>query len=325
MSIAEADGLTLAGVNGTILAIVVAGLTGFFFLAFQTLDRMETELVEEANRVNRHRFIQLGGDSPPFSTKGLRIDRLLSLFGALVHGDAREREEESGPLLPHVDLPPQENLVARGSALVSVIAAVGYCYPFVAEDGSVEPLRLNDVPSVLDWLPDFEVALWSLSAPLRDTRDYVAQLAAAADDASAELKQKYLEGVRAYRSRNGLPALEPSNELLRSHTLSLGRFLDFVEASSEIARTTRARFETLARYRRRLPSRTLVLATTFGVLVAFTCGVAIPMIHPTINSAVDAWVPVALYALSLGFGAIRITRRYQQQGTGKAESQWLRP
>jgi hypothetical protein len=325
MSIAEADGLTLAGINGTILTIVVAGLTGFFFLAFQTLDRMETELVEEANRANLHRFIQLGGDSPPFSTKGLGIARLRSLFMALAHGDAREHEE-SGPLLPQIDLPPQDDLVARGSALISVMAAVGSCYPFVAKDGEVTPLRLNDVPTVLEWLPDFEVALWSLSGNLRDTRDYVARLAAARDDASAELNQKYLEGVRAYRSHAGLPAAgRPSNEILREHALSLDRFIDFVEASSEIARTTRARFETLKRYRQRLPSRTLVLAATFVVLVAFTCGVAIPMIHPTVNSAVDAWVPVALYALSLGFGAIQITRRYQQQGTGRAESQFLRP
>jgi hypothetical protein len=70
-----------------------------------------------------------------------------------------------------------------------------------------------------------KVTLWSLSAHLRDTRapDYVARLAAARDDASAELNQKYLEYVRANRSRAGLPALGLSNELFRSHTLKLSR------------------------------------------------------------------------------------------------------
>jgi hypothetical protein len=308
MSIAEADGLTLAGVNGTILAIVVAGLTGFFFLAFQTLDRMETELIEEANRVNGSRP-NVGFEFPPFSTAGLGIGRLRRLFLVLANGFAREEEKMGGgPLVPQIDLPPQDDLVARGRAVSSVMAAVVVRYPFVAEDGAYEPLRLNDVPSVLKWLPDFENTLWSLSGNLRTKPEYTARLAAAADEAAAELKDRFF-GVTA----NSPIGLETTayREQRYLNSLALTRFTDFVKASSEIAQTTRARLETLKRYRRRFPSRALVLAATFVVLVAFTCGVAIPMIHPTVNSAVDAWVPVALYALSLGFGVIRITRRYQ--------------
>ena len=242
MAIAEANGLTLAGVNGTILAIVVAGLTGFFFLAFQTLDRMETELIEEANRVNGRRP-NVGFEFPPFSTDGLGIGRLRRLFLALAHGFAREEEEMGGgPLVPQIDLPPQDDLVARGRALSSVMAAVVVRYPFVAEDGAYEPLRLNDVPSVLKWLPDFENTLWSLSGNLRTRSEYVARLAAAADKAAAELKDRFF-GVTA----NSPIGLETTayREQRYLNSLALTRFTDFVKASSEIAQTTRARLETL--------------------------------------------------------------------------------
>jgi hypothetical protein len=314
VSIAGVDGLALAGVNGTILAIVVAGLTGLFFLSFQTLDRMQTELIEEANRVNSKRP-RVGWEFPPFSTDGLGIARLRRLFMVLAHG--MEREEEmmgGGPLLPHIDLPPQDDLVARGRALSRVMAAAVDRYPFVANEPPYEPpyepLEFNDLPSILEWFPVFDGTLRSFSGNLRNTREYVARLAAAADEAAADLKERYAESVKA----NSPIGLESTayQEQRHLNSLALTRFNDFVEASSEIAQATRTRLDALERYRRRFPSRALVLAAISVVLVSFTCGVAIPMIHPTINSAVDAWVPVALYALSLGVGTLLITRHYQR-------------
>ena len=176
---------------------MVAGLTGFFFLGLQTIDKIETELIEEANRVNGKRPI-IGWESPPFSTDGLAIDRLRSLFMALADGDEREHEYSDGEsLLPCIELPPKGDLAARGNALSRVMAAAVIRYPFVAKDENYEPLQLNDLPSILEWANDFEVVLWSFSANLRNTRDYVARLADAADEAAADMKERYFSSVKA--------------------------------------------------------------------------------------------------------------------------------
>src|SRR5439155_8968553 len=46
------DGLALAGINGTILAILIAALSGYALIVFQSLDRMQTDLIDHANQIN---------------------------------------------------------------------------------------------------------------------------------------------------------------------------------------------------------------------------------------------------------------------------------
>jgi hypothetical protein len=55
---APGDGLAVASLNGTVLAIVFAGLVGFFVLVNQLLNDKTTELLDDAHRLSSAR---LGG------------------------------------------------------------------------------------------------------------------------------------------------------------------------------------------------------------------------------------------------------------------------
>jgi hypothetical protein len=61
-SVDRADALTFATINGTILAIVIAALSGYALVVFQSLDKMRTDFIEHANAVNNLRYgvIQYG-------------------------------------------------------------------------------------------------------------------------------------------------------------------------------------------------------------------------------------------------------------------------
>jgi hypothetical protein len=304
---AAADGLALAGVNGAILAIVGAGLFGYFFLAYQGLDRMETELIEEANGINRGVPLRWGGMSrTPDQTEGLDSTQLERVFALL----ARDFSKSPWDTVAY-ELPSQGDFAARGPHLTAVMEALTRRYPFVGEgDGrSYPPLPLGTVAAVREWLPRLELAAGVLEDDLDGNRVTLQKLVVAADEESS----KAIDPAFKLLAARGEPGLaEDLNIMQHRNGLALDRFRDDVERWSRIAAATRTRLDALDRYRARFPSRSFIFVATAVVVVTFVCGVAIPMVHPSVSSIVDAWVPAVLYTLSLVYGAFRIIGGYRR-------------
>jgi hypothetical protein len=269
-----ADGLALADVNGAILAIVVAGLLGYLFLAYQTLDRMETELIEEANGINGvwfRRRSSVGDLRDAIGRLGIR--ELQSLFTLLALGFPTDHDRSIGFLMQGYELPRPEDFAARRRVLNEVTGAIPCQYPFVGEGD--QPIPLNHIADIRKWLPRLEESVNELEEGLSGRRDHLSRLAAADHVRRERLNPAFETAIAAGEDRRA----DMLDEARNFHSNAFSSFLDHFETCSGIGRATRSRLDTLDRYRRRFPSRTLVLAATSFVVVAFVCGVAIPMVH----------------------------------------------
>jgi hypothetical protein len=79
------DGLALAGINGTILAIIVAASLGYLFIIFQALDALVGRYVERANRATDLRY-RINVAAIAFPADRLSFDDLLTAAAILGWG-----------------------------------------------------------------------------------------------------------------------------------------------------------------------------------------------------------------------------------------------
>ncbi len=174
----------------------------------------------------------------------------------------------------------------RAAILPEVMARVAGSYPFPSIEG--DGLDLNSEQKVRAWLADFE--------PTTSTLEY------AATDQDSRLRDllRHLSADEASRLENDLGTEEGA--LLspeRSHYDQL--YLDFrafVTSATAVAALTKREAERVDRYRDRLPSQGTLIVAGIVAFAVFVCGVALPMICPSVSSVVAAWIPAVAYDCS---------------------------
>jgi hypothetical protein len=272
----------LAGINGTILAIVVAASLGYVLIVFQSLDALVTRYIERANRANdllfRMQFASMGFDAAKLSNDDLDMALFCLATGA--------PNEDLG-------LPDPSDLAARGAVLAVLLPRAATTAPFVGFGGG--SLSLNDEASVRDWRPKFDNArrLLAASRQLQEDVGRFRELAAAADE-----KMKADSG--------GLWASEP-------HKKVVAEFEQFLDRAAEISQDAAADELALDLYRKRLPARRVVAAAAAVLFAAFIGGVAIPMVHPAVSTVIAAWLPATIYSVCLAFAAAHLLRHYVER------------
>jgi hypothetical protein len=275
------DGLALAAINGSILAIIVAASLGYLLIMLQSLHTLRARYIERANRANDLHF-RIRHQSGALAPQGLSTDDLLTVLSML----ATEHPA------PELGLPDPSDRAERGKVLATVISEVLRRPPFLDWGGSV---NLSDEAAVRAWRREFEVGVRFQVGNRNSAEGRFRVLASEADAKNKEESQ-------------GL-----WSEDVHMHVVD--EYERFVDRAVEIDRDAAADERALDLYRKRLPPGHLVAAAIAAVFSVFIGGVAIPMVHPNISTIIDAWIPVIIYCLCLGFAAFQVWRHY------KAESQ----
>jgi len=149
LAIGASDGSTFAGVNGAILAIAFAAITGYALIVFQSFDRMLHELVDKANDVIELDRV-MGNDPELADASG---EDLLAIVQNAALGIPIELG--SGEEISATDL------ARRGRVFVRGMEKLFFEYPF----SHVQLVTESDVLQWLKTLNWWSFALWGL--PMR--------------------------------------------------------------------------------------------------------------------------------------------------------------
>jgi hypothetical protein len=265
------DGLTLAAINGTIVALVVAAASAYFFIHLQALETMKTDLIDTAHRIND---VRLGFSSkaglPDFESS----DRLYLLALVGRSGPLTTRAERLLGLEQFSDLP----AARRADIALALMSQIGLNYPFPSWS---EKPPLATEGEVRDWLADLWEVLadlqWTVSGPGAEGLREVMQARDDAEAAAMEELQAPLPEMRDLRRR------------------MCEGFVQFVGDAERVYRATSESAERIDRYRARLPSRNAFKAAAAILIGVFLCGVAWPMVNPNVSALVNAWIPAGTY------------------------------
>jgi hypothetical protein len=280
--------LSYAEINGTILAIIVAALTGYLLVVFEVRDRLITQVVDEANFM-----IEPGAAMQHDSgIEALTDAQRVQVLRALAHG-------HENPLAGTLQIA-EDHHPERGRLLMRITERLLYHYPF-------RGATLTNVAEVRAWAEDLATAWGSVwTAYSEITKHRVRLLVAAADEAQDALI------LGAVKDEEMTPQIAESVE--QGTKLNLKQFerqREYLQRLKE-QRTTLARhLRQLDRYETRALPRGWLIVIGAAIAAGFVCGVAIPMVHPEITTVVSAWLPIGLYASGLAAVFIYLWRRPQ--------------
>jgi hypothetical protein len=293
--VAAANGLTLAGINGTILAIVVAALLGYFFVVFQSLDQMQTDLIERAHTIAEYSW---GFQTDKYSVEGKTKDELRDMLHRLIMNLPAEAETSH-------DLPTDE--AERGRAILVVASALATAEPF-----RVDPSALNDERSVRKWAEELLDAVGLLVVTIEFRTERLRALAKKTDEVPYQgpLPPELLTTALTHI---GVDAEDILAQMGSAHINAMNGFIEFVSKTNTLANQLGSDIDRIDRYRNRLLSTERLGAGFAVIFVTFVCGVAIPMVRPSISSVFDAWVPAAIYAVGLLVAAFYLLRHYARR------------
>jgi hypothetical protein len=281
----------LAGINGTIIAILAAIVTGYLFVHFQALEAMRTVLIEKANEVNERLYFGYAiSTGHGFELAGAKD--LMEVLNALVAGWTE-------PLSPYLGEQNPNDKLQRARLLQNVVGRATRTYPFPEmEIGAAlpTPLDLDSEAKIREWFPDFETATRLLQPVLhtqRPTNELLELLKVyAAEEVQEEEEQgRVIEGAALNRQ------MEICDELQT-----------FTKEALEVQRSVHAELVRIERYKKRLPSRRRLAVAAFASVLVFICGVALPMVDQSVPSVLDAWVPAIAYTAALVAAAYWIWR-----------------
>jgi hypothetical protein len=267
-----------AAVNGTILAIVIAGLSGYLLIVFQSINRMQTDVIESCSVSPRRTPLGAGiFQHPDFDPNGLSLDDLL---------DALKRIEAGVPTRLGIDrFPDKSDPAGRGMAVMVMIVAIQKVAPF---DDVATPTTIGEAEA---WIEKFGAATtelghrWGESAP-----ESLPALILAAED----------------REKPTRPAGFPV-----SYQPELSAFEVWTNEWMQTIAKAQAALGALRRYeRRQLPAAHFVRLVAIAVFAAFMGGVALPMVKPSVSDLVYAWFPAVLYTTVLVYGVRVAFSRY---------------
>jgi hypothetical protein len=297
-SVTHGDGLSLAQTNGTILAIIFAAIFGYLLIVFEAIDRLRTELVEQAHAINRIRY-SVHFKSEAINTAGMSPTELGEAFYALSLGGQPEGvADDSG---------------SRGLALCAVASTAATSHPFAEA-------RVATEADAREWLAEIEDVLPRFRNPLIPAGgNHIPELAEAAQQAYRRTDEEEFERRRAEVEALGYDlerwlVRQDRGEWAKE---ALAEFEALIWQAQEVMQETRFVLDRLDRYRRRaLPQRSERVrdrvaagVALLALFAAFVCGVIVAMLDQDASHYVDAWVPAVAYLSCLALGGYYLVTR----------------
>lgn len=294
------NALTFASINGTIITIVFAALSGYGLIVFQSYDAMVKELVDRGNEVLQDSHIgYIAYQATQEDQDAFKALTLSEQDDALWLVGCPNEVKLSDELVI-----PANDLTRKGRLLI-------YAGQMLLSEGPFSSTtRFADRADIEKWLPKANEVMRVLRNAFVDRTLHVEfeKLMTAAD----EDKEDYLQGplsnkTLTQRSRAFI------EEGLTMHARRLeavqAKILDYTERLRDIDR----RLERIDRYRMRvIPSKPLTAAICLAIVTVFACGVFAPMIDQHVSAFVSAWVPLGIYAAGLVLASIYVWRKSPQ-------------
>jgi len=292
LAIGASEGATFAGVNGAILAIAFAAITGYALLVFQSLDRMLHELVDKANDVIE--LDRVMGGAPEPSLAEASGDDLLAILQKVALG------------IP-IELGPGEEISAadlarRGRVFVWGMGKLFFEYPF-------SPAQLVTESDVLQWLKDLELVVVRLVGITHEGLGggWVPIVRAADEVEDANIDKQFSD----FDFSNAPPDITQARELFKgSFSRNAQHYVERAAAMNTRKDELRHRAWRMELYRQRvMPSRKLAAIIGAALVAVFGCGVAIPMLNPDVCNVVSVWIPVGIYTAGIAAAGVLVFDR----------------
>jgi hypothetical protein len=297
--------LGVAGINGTILAIVIAAQSGYMLMVYQAVHRMQTELIERANATRllpTSLGVLISGNVPWRGADA--FEQLSDMFVALAWGQPPDG-------FPELPKPGEQKVLepwepegedTRGEDLLALMSQMPGHAPFAYKPEE----DVHDLDGVQVWLGEVEERIELLANTLHGQYMTIHERVVEAEQRRAE----------RFAQREVATVEEVKRSLADTRELRSERLADFeswVEDFRAGVGDVRSAVAALRRYQARaLPSRGVALLVGVGVSTAFIGGVAIPVVYPGVSDVVYAWFPAVLYVSALVFGLAVIFLRYRR-------------
>lgn len=181
---AISDAHAVAAINGTILAIAIAAFSAYLVFVFQSMDPMETDVIEKVHEARGEILNITIRDEGVFDAKGLGLGALVEAFRCVVWG----QPEFEGMVLPE-----KPNLLGRGRALQVIMSAIAELPVLRPPD---PPIAIHEVS---DWVEGAGNRLGELAFILETQGAEIAKLVAATD--AAWLTESFGPWVAKYIQR----------------------------------------------------------------------------------------------------------------------------
>ena len=263
--------INIASIHATILSIIIAFNSAYAIYVYTNLDKMESRVFIEAERINReitfsytdqsnNNETYLAGDS---KNREKILDRLLKLAS----GNYSSSEE-------------------AGEEAVKIMNAVSLYYPFrsraiikndtITIDHNGQPISFKNMDMVKKWIDD----IWFISTLIMIAWEHY-NLRKILDDYS-----------RKYNKEMGVEKMEKF-------------MIDFSEAfipniikARNIAGSTIPYLSEYNLYKKRMPSKWIIISWLFVAGIAFISGVFIPMFSVSKCQILLIWIPISFYVLT---------------------------
>jgi hypothetical protein len=283
----QPGGLSYAQINGTILAILTAALLGYLLVMIDAKDRLITELVESANRINDpvnawNGVIVAGPEA--YSPVDMSQTHLIDVLKHLALG------------LPHNDLPTPSEKDSRGKVLTNLFRSIGGQVPFTPPYGEQSVVTRDDATR---WASEVRLHAGNAWTIMNFGKATLGDIARAADGESRRSMSE--AGVPTTRIEEVMDAIGVQK--------SLAAFGRFIENTLRIASEVEILEGKIKRYETRQPSKRLQLIAFAISAAAFICGVIVPMLDPSTPHLFSVYLPVGAYLVALAAAALLLIRR----------------
>lgn len=271
---APTDALVVAGLNATVLTILVA--FGVFYVSrlYGALDTYEAAIfdaIDPINRLGRQGHYSVGeGDATTAAGRSALLEEVITLTMGVPTDPKRTPAERGRRIVGHLTAllstyPFPDRLTGPGGSFVMKSPDVG------------EPVSLPTIHAARAWMQSLEKlvsgVLWVIATNRANFDSFVEQASAA--------------------DAEGMP------EGTDPHTLSnMGQAcLNQVRAAAPIVDATRSAFRRYDLECRRLPTRKAVVAGAIVASLAFAAGVIVPLVDTHAPRLIFVFVPASVYAI----------------------------
>jgi len=277
------DGLILAQINGTILAIFIGLFSAYYMYLFSKIDSMQFEIMKEANKVNLVQGFIAGEDIKEFTEITLwtyshnsMISILKELF-FMGYGGISEKYSNDP--------------IGRGKIALFDISKLSSHYPFppmvVKDDvatiaiSTPQPLRFKNVSEIEQWLPEIDSTVQTILGVYNDPTS------------------KLSTNIKAYINTTKNPAL------LR-HVFE--RFLSDAQSTNDILTSLKTQLIHYNIFSERHLSKAIFIIYLILSFATFLLSVILPMFKNSIPRLVIIGIPITFYCLSFALIIIEIAK-----------------
>jgi len=273
--------IDIASIHATILSIIIAIISAYAIYIYTNLDRMESQVFFEAERINRELHFAWEDFSPNKET--------------YLASDINKREELINMWLKLFPLKNvDKNTEERGEAAVKIMNAISLFYPFptrakIVNDHTIErfkqPVSFKSIEMVQQWIND----VWRDTTVILGVSKF--NLRQILSDYSRKINKEM--GIKD----NTIYWIDYSEAFISS----------FIKAR-EIAGSTIPYLSQYKSYKKRLPSKWLIVPWLFFAGVAFLSGVFMPMFNISNSQICLIWIPLIFYVSTFSLILINIIR-----------------